>query len=363
MRSDHLQELISNGDQHDARELLSLLFEEDPFDLLATQIWGVVLFESLRCRTCNSVSENGGRDRGMVFKFLHVETPDDIMSLPAALRSFTSEEFIDEGRLDGVCSHIGSTKRLLLDEVNSTLLIHLKRSDANGNKLSHQIDFPARLDISPFCTAQAVTEPAAAGSSVPSLQLHGLVMHRGESFSSGHYYAYRRVGTLWYKCDDSIVTPVSEEIVFGTEAKKQVYLLLYIDENARSSCITTDSAKIEELRRGILADAAERRLRAGNDSSANMNKPNELARVVMNMRRSAREAEAVDRQSENLSNEQKQELERRFKIWMDNKFIELRQNGAHDAKLTPEHPRCVAARRDVIREIVARGEVQRRQTD
>lgn len=41
---------------------------------------------------------------------------------------------------------------------------------------------------------------------------------------SGHYICYVRKQTLWYKCDDSILTKVTEEEVLGSLA----YMLFYI---------------------------------------------------------------------------------------------------------------------------------------
>ncbi len=219
-----LQALVNGGQQQDAHEFLSQLFEEDPFNVLATEIVGGILCASRTCRACDQVSENGGRDRGEVFKFLPLGTPDNILSVDAALHSFTRNENVDDWLCSLCSSRTGSTRRVLIDELHSTLLIQLKRSDALGNKLSHHVAFPMRLDINPFRTAQPVTAPAAA-----PMQLHGVVVHCGDSFRSGHYYAYRRVGTQWYQCNDAEVNQVCEADVLMAEA----YLLLYVDADSR----------------------------------------------------------------------------------------------------------------------------------
>ena len=55
--------------------------------------------------------------------------------------------------------------------------------------------------------------------------LYGVVIHKGMSTNCGHYYAYCKSASNknWYECNDSHVSPMSDNSVLNKEA----YLLFY----------------------------------------------------------------------------------------------------------------------------------------
>jgi len=61
-------------------------------------------------------------------------------------------------------------------------------------------------------------------------QLTAVVAHRGREADGGHYVAYVREGTHWYKCDDADVTPATEsdvEALCGGGDWQMAYLCMY----------------------------------------------------------------------------------------------------------------------------------------
>ena len=55
--------------------------------------------------------------------------------------------------------------------------------------------------------------------------LYGVVIHKGSSTNSGHYFSYCKAASNkgWYECNDSYISPMSENAVLNKEA----YLLFY----------------------------------------------------------------------------------------------------------------------------------------
>lgn len=57
------------------------------------------------------------------------------------------------------------------------------------------------------------------------LDCDAFISHEGSTMSGGHYVAYRKFGSQWYKFDDSRVTPVTEARI--KEIIKKAYILHY----------------------------------------------------------------------------------------------------------------------------------------
>jgi len=55
-----------------------------------------------------------------------------------------------------------------------------------------------------------------------TMRLYGLIEHEG-SFAGGHYVAYVRLGTSWYRMSDSQVSEVREDEL----RTKQAFMLFY----------------------------------------------------------------------------------------------------------------------------------------
>ena len=97
------------------------------------------------------------------------------------------------------------------------------------HKLDEHVAFPSILDLTPFVTPAEPAEHytqlrAATSGAAPAaqLRLYALIEHQG-TFAGGHYIAYVRLGTSWFRMSDSVVVPVDEEAVL----QKQAFLLFY----------------------------------------------------------------------------------------------------------------------------------------
>ena len=92
------------------------------------------------------------------------------------------------------------------------LLIHLKRFNANGSKVTRQITVPETLT---FPHGRRWTLAAA-------------ILHLGSTLGGGHYVTLgRRNGGLWWKFDDLIVRSMTVPAVLE-QASQYGYMLLYV---------------------------------------------------------------------------------------------------------------------------------------
>eukprot|EP01060_Flectonema_neradi_P038656 TRINITY_DN818_c1_g2_i2.p1 TRINITY_DN818_c1_g2~~TRINITY_DN818_c1_g2_i2.p1 ORF type:complete len:1178 (+),score=195.89 TRINITY_DN818_c1_g2_i2:99-3632(+) len=134
------------------------------------------------------------------------------------------------------------------------LVMHLRRFEYDiqtwqYEKVNDSFSFPLHLDMSPFLRTVSgkeeqyngqpppilsdVTEEkwdqSLAGADNQDYQLHSVLVHSGY-MHGGHYHAYiaPRDGSKWYKFDDSIVSPVSEDAAicenFGGKDRKRFWI-------------------------------------------------------------------------------------------------------------------------------------------
>jgi len=119
-----------------------------------------------------------------------------------------------------------------------------------------------------------VQAPPASPPPPPRLyRLFGVVVHLDWALSvgSGHYICYARRGEAWWKCDDSHVTPATEQQALGQTA----YMLMYAAEECnpppevRPAWQTdTPEEAADEERRAAAAQAALFRERAAATAAA-----------------------------------------------------------------------------------------------
>jgi ubiquitin carboxyl-terminal hydrolase 22/27/51 len=150
-----------------------------------------------------------------------------IPNVHECLRAYTAPEPLsgDTYSCDACDAPRQATKRIRIRKLPAILCVHVKRfgMKISGNTISEEkyegkIDFPVVLDMSPYTTNAKSVE---AGKFVYDLEC--VVVHQGENAHSGHYYAFCRQDSKWFRFDDEMVTATTTEDVLRQEA----YLLFY----------------------------------------------------------------------------------------------------------------------------------------
>nr|B3M3M6.1 RecName: Full=Ubiquitin carboxyl-terminal hydrolase 36; AltName: Full=Deubiquitinating enzyme 36; AltName: Full=Protein scrawny; AltName: Full=Ubiquitin thioesterase 36; AltName: Full=Ubiquitin-specific-processing protease 36 [Drosophila ananassae] len=193
------------------KELDQLVKETTPLG----QIFGGYLRSEVRCLSCNHVSITFQHFQDLL---LDIRKSD---SLEEAFEGYFSREKLEDFgyKCEGCKKKVSATKQFRLERAPITLCIQLKRFSMMGNKLTKQITFKPRIDLSKF----AARSPAA---SVQPLiyRLVSMVTHLGVSQHCGHYTA---IGSTeagsYYNFDDSYVRPIAIQSVCNTNA----YIMFY----------------------------------------------------------------------------------------------------------------------------------------
>lgn len=138
-----------------------------------------------------------------------------------------------------------SVKQMSIRKMPLVLCLHIKRFEHSSmcnmsRKIDRYVQFPFFLDMAPYLSSSIVrsrhgnrllfidgeeADSAAACMSPAEFELFAVVTHSGK-LDSGHYITYLRLGGLWYRCDDSWVSKVSEDVVRAS----QVYMLYYVQK-------------------------------------------------------------------------------------------------------------------------------------
>ena len=169
-----------------------------------------------------------------------------IHSIETAFAEFTKKEKLDADnrwKCSGCNRHVCPTKHLSVFRPPLSLCIHLKRFDfggmgfgrggwgegyghrhgkglgmmagGGGSKINKPIQFPSELRL------------PLSDSRVCEYKLTGIIVHVGNSATSGHYTAFVKKpeeNRTWYHMDDSFVEAVSEKTVLK---QRDVYVLFY----------------------------------------------------------------------------------------------------------------------------------------
>lgn len=209
--------------------------------------FGGILRSDVTCGSCGAISTAFDP-----FVDVSLELPPEgtsaqtSTSLGACLRRFSRDERL--GSTERItCRHCGGpqpgSKQMCVQRLPPALCLHIKRfSHSAVKQASHKVQthvaFPLDvLDMGPFTAASLlharaghrVCAPARPDDVAPSAAqldarywLVAVVCHLG-SIEGGHYVAYVRHASCWFKCDDSWVTQVEACEV----AASQAYLLFY----------------------------------------------------------------------------------------------------------------------------------------
>jgi hypothetical protein len=176
--------------------------------------------------------------------------PSDAQSIFSCLANFTKAEKLQVSDDNGYeCDHCSrrdsvvltkrdATRRMLLHELPTVLVVHFKRL-LGFTKIDHFVDFPQKMNLDPFC----IQDPDLKQQHT-HYELCSVVVHKGTA-RGGHYSVYVRVPTdmpsesapasnmedgSWYYISDNKITKVQEEAVF----KAQAYMLYYLAQPCAS---------------------------------------------------------------------------------------------------------------------------------
>jgi Ubiquitin carboxyl-terminal hydrolase len=233
---DRLSRCLRPYQQEDAHEFLRALLSTlvmNGQNRRLSSLFDGLLESAVTCLTCHRPSLT--RDRYMDLSLDICGT--HVSSLEDALEEFTKTEMLS-GDNKVFCQKCAqkraATKGLRLATAPSILVCHLKRFafDPYGRlvRLDKKIDIPLILEITPYMSSLNKARP-------PPYELVAILVHQGQSCDSGHYLAYIKNNNQWYKCNDSVVEPVS----VNTVLEQQAYMALYEVEEMRSSHTTTPS--------------------------------------------------------------------------------------------------------------------------
>ena len=89
--------------------------------------------------------------------------------------------------------------------------MQINRFNQDGTKDKTKIDIPLKINIDN-----------------QTLELLGIILHKGDSTNSGHYIAIVKRNNIWYNCDDANITEINIENALNTNnVKENAYILLY----------------------------------------------------------------------------------------------------------------------------------------
>ncbi|GMI81461.1 hypothetical protein HRI_001815400 [Hibiscus trionum] len=191
---------------------------------LVHKIFGGRLRSQVKCLQCSYCSDTFDPFLDLSLEIVKAD------SLLKALKNFTAAEMLDGGEKQYQCQRckqkVKATKQLTVYNSPHVLTIHLKRFQAHnlGQKIDRKVEFGSTIDMKPF----------VSGSNEGHLKytLYGVLVHRGWSTHSGHYYCFVRTSSgMWYSLDDNRVLQVSERTVLEQKA----YMLFYVRDRRNTA--------------------------------------------------------------------------------------------------------------------------------
>ncbi|KAG6740971.1 hypothetical protein POTOM_056443 [Populus tomentosa] len=136
-----------------------------------------------------------------------------------------------------------SLKQMSIRKLPLVSCFHIKRFEHSSiRKMSRKVDrylqFPFSLDMAPYLSSSILRsrfgnrifpfdgdEADASNEMSSEFELFAVVTHTGK-LDSGHYVTYLRLSNQWYKCDDSWITQVNENIVRAAQG----YMMFYVQK-------------------------------------------------------------------------------------------------------------------------------------
>jgi ubiquitin C-terminal hydrolase len=148
------------------------------------------------------------------------ESPPESIPLETCFKWFS----IPALQNDAECSQCGCRQKIsvaaTLTALPPVLVLHLGRFPQWAAKplpkIETNVTFPLVLDMKPYLKDGDVSHTC-------TYNLASVIYHSGRTLEGGHFVAYVKKDTVWYKCNDRVVTTATADEVTKTEA----YLLFY----------------------------------------------------------------------------------------------------------------------------------------
>ncbi|VDI31934.1 ubiquitin carboxyl-terminal hydrolase 36/42 [Mytilus galloprovincialis] len=128
---------------------------------------------------------------------------------------FKSEQV--ERKCDFCKTTATATKKITLEEIPKNIVIQLQRFGSTRRKVMKKIDIHLEIYLRKYVEENKVIEDKA--------KLYGVIVHKGNTLSNGHYYAFILFGSQWYLVDDMRVKQVTIQSLQNIDG--QPYLLFY----------------------------------------------------------------------------------------------------------------------------------------
>lgn len=130
---------------------------------------------------------------------------DTCSSIQSALGKYVEEEMIHGYKRGEQSMDLRCTRKFVYTPI--IMILHLKRFDNKNKKIDKFVDYATELTIS-------------AGA---AYALFAVIMHSG-TLHDGHYTCCCEVKGHWYKCDDEVVTPITD---INAIIQRDAYMLFY----------------------------------------------------------------------------------------------------------------------------------------
>ncbi|XP_020108559.1 ubiquitin carboxyl-terminal hydrolase 22-like [Ananas comosus] len=169
-----------------------------------------------------------------------------VSTLMRCLESFTRPERLDSEQ-KFFCQRCKdrkeSLKQMSIRRLPLVTCFHIKRFEHSSvkkmsRKVDHYLQFPFSLDMTPYLSSSilrsrfgyrifpSVGDDSDAANELSSeFEIFAVITHSGR-LDAGHYVTYLRLNDHWYKCDDTWITSVDENIVRASQA----YMLFYVQK-------------------------------------------------------------------------------------------------------------------------------------
>ena len=159
--------------------------------------------------------------------FFSLRKANKIRNVEDALKNLSNKELIHGYNCPKTNKTIDVTSQTYIEQLPTILILHLKLfngEDGQTKKSMKKIEFPIDLEIPKECLTNS-DRPRYS----KNYKLLAVVHHDGKEAGKGHYFTdIYHIGTsLWLRCDDSKVEPISVPQLMKPQHSKIPYLLFY----------------------------------------------------------------------------------------------------------------------------------------